>query len=596
MNSSNTSHTANILNELPYLNQTSRYIIGGQSKFAKTLNTSYQLIWSFIDASRTHREQSLESSDTVTNFKPFIDFMGFFFSSYAMICLIASIIINRIVTASSIRSRDMTLPHGLKQLMHLSTMLALIVCMIELIVSSNPDSLTTFILFSGSYIIETIATVTSNQIPLEGTDYSVFELALQFYMIHQNINALHLSPLYLADNVMALATRFLVHFVELLNIRKSRLRFSIVMDCIYLGYMGYFIFIDGIDNVPIFIIFRHLPKMFYLFMIIVSLFCYSMAVIIRWDPSHNYQNNIEELQFYPFMHNWWGHLNFSGEEDASNAVSRLGLFLCLGSESKEKGFHREFPNLNVPQHISDKFTISKYLNKIEFSERNTISRKSHKAVIKKTSNFLSTVLCPFRFLMKLVFNAKSDSISDALSSGNQDNTSIKIEHIGKYDILMNDEVLLSEYLSSDEDSEYIPEEDISDELSLYSETDESLQGEEYPEEHSVFDLVTDSTLPSTAADIDWLSSVRAITNSVLSQEKPLTRSEYFKLTCNIDETDHDQPDNVCVVCKTNVRHVVLWPCKCFALCEDCRVSLGLRGYENCICCRRPVHGYSKVRE
>ncbi|ODV58912.1 uncharacterized protein ASCRUDRAFT_77627 [Ascoidea rubescens DSM 1968] len=50
----------------------------------------------------------------------------------------------------------------------------------------------------------------------------------------------------------------------------------------------------------------------------------------------------------------------------------------------------------------------------------------------------------------------------------------------------------------------------------------------------------------------------------------------------------------CVVCQTDSREVILWPCKCFAVCESCRVSLGIRGFESCICCRKKVTGYSRI--
>ena len=40
--------------------------------------------------------------------------------------------------------------------------------------------------------------------------------------------------------------------------------------------------------------------------------------------------------------------------------------------------------------------------------------------------------------------------------------------------------------------------------------------------------------------------------------------------------DGDQDDdftNDCVVCAENKRTIILWPCKCFAICDDCRITL-----------------------
>ncbi|EGW33923.1 uncharacterized protein SPAPADRAFT_135096 [Spathaspora passalidarum NRRL Y-27907] len=50
----------------------------------------------------------------------------------------------------------------------------------------------------------------------------------------------------------------------------------------------------------------------------------------------------------------------------------------------------------------------------------------------------------------------------------------------------------------------------------------------------------------------------------------------------------------CVICQTNIREIITWPCKCFAICENCRLSLVSKGIEGCVCCRREVEGVSKV--
>jgi len=50
----------------------------------------------------------------------------------------------------------------------------------------------------------------------------------------------------------------------------------------------------------------------------------------------------------------------------------------------------------------------------------------------------------------------------------------------------------------------------------------------------------------------------------------------------------------CVICQVNTREIITWPCKCFAICEPCRLSLVAKGMEGCVCCRRDVQGVSKV--
>ncbi|CUM55953.1 uncharacterized protein AC631_01643 [Debaryomyces fabryi] len=64
---------------------------------------------------------------------------------------------------------------------------------------------------------------------------------------------------------------------------------------------------------------------------------------------------------------------------------------------------------------------------------------------------------------------------------------------------------------------------------------------------------------------------------------------------NNNTEDYDLNSKLdCVICQTNVREIITWPCKCFAICESCRLSLISKGIEGCVCCRRDVEGVSKV--
>ncbi|WLF78835.1 hypothetical protein PVL30_002579 [Lodderomyces elongisporus] len=61
-----------------------------------------------------------------------------------------------------------------------------------------------------------------------------------------------------------------------------------------------------------------------------------------------------------------------------------------------------------------------------------------------------------------------------------------------------------------------------------------------------------------------------------------------------DGAQHTTRSLECVICQTNMREIITWPCKCFAICEPCRLSLVSKGIEGCVCCRSEVRGVSKV--
>lgn len=113
---------------------------------------------------------------------------------------------------------------------------------------------------------------------------------------------------------------------------------------------------------------------------------------------------------------------------------------------------------------------------------------------------------------------------------------------------------------------------------------------------------------------------------LLDRDVPITRQQYRTIfdTCNTDELpktdveklarlllekeeekkekvgqEDDEQEKIskqytCAICQMNPRQIILWPCKCLAICEECRVSLMVREFDRCVCCRRLIEGYSKI--
>ncbi|TGZ80854.1 hypothetical protein EX30DRAFT_341183 [Ascodesmis nigricans] len=51
---------------------------------------------------------------------------------------------------------------------------------------------------------------------------------------------------------------------------------------------------------------------------------------------------------------------------------------------------------------------------------------------------------------------------------------------------------------------------------------------------------------------------------------------------------------MCVVCYSQPRTIIVWPCRCLSLCEDCRVCLAMKNWGNCITCRQKSEGFSRI--
>ncbi|OSX65677.1 hypothetical protein POSPLADRAFT_1044986 [Postia placenta MAD-698-R-SB12] len=70
---------------------------------------------------------------------------------------------------------------------------------------------------------------------------------------------------------------------------------------------------------------------------------------------------------------------------------------------------------------------------------------------------------------------------------------------------------------------------------------------------------------------------------------------------HVDRAHEEDPDverrRNCVICTVEPREIICWPCRCLALCDDCRANLASRSAASkhtCPCCRRSVEGYSRI--
>ncbi|KAF4555451.1 ASI1-like protein [Elsinoe fawcettii] len=50
----------------------------------------------------------------------------------------------------------------------------------------------------------------------------------------------------------------------------------------------------------------------------------------------------------------------------------------------------------------------------------------------------------------------------------------------------------------------------------------------------------------------------------------------------------------CVVCQSSPRAILVWPCGCLSICDECRVGVAARNFSSCLCCRTNVVAYSRL--
>ena len=117
--------------------------------------------------------------------------------------------------------------------------------------------------------------------------------------------------------------------------------------------------------------------------------------------------------------------------------------------------------------------------------------------------------------------------------------------------------------------------------------------------HSTSTLSTESIyVPSTQDQTDVLSTISEseLVGLVKDQFEPVFD---IKQPISYNLRRHVQPlsegiIDTCVICYSNPRCIILRPCNCFILCDECRLLLAQSGTSDCPFCRRSIQAYSRL--
>ncbi|KAF8479306.1 hypothetical protein DFH94DRAFT_632238 [Russula ochroleuca] len=168
--------------------------------------------------------------------------------------------------------------------------------------------------------------------------------------------------------------------------------------------------------------------------------------------------------------------------------------------------------------------------------------------------------------------------------------------------------LSGEALSDDDDDDFSPPKSP---ITQHDDDDDDDVGDTSDEEVDTLVLFRDLSAASTSST----SAPVLLAHMTDTSSSPLTRRRYRSLVSGQEDPERsawetfvnsrraaNRPgpavnERNCVICITEERQIICWPCRCLALCDDCRQNLASRhsaSKHTCPCCRQQVEGFSRI--
>lgn len=451
-----------------------------------------------------------------------------------------------------------------------------------------------------SQVLETFISVASGSRPAIETGITLFEYSLAF----QEATPFQFPvPQLLYVGLIAFVNQLNIHLLGLFNIQKYRLIPSSIIGSITLGYYIYNLIIGEIIRMPFIIIIGYFPHFCIIVVIIISYLIYISTAIFRWS--------FQDLTMTSLVTSL-NLTNISLGDDFYTALILYGEFII--NVSIHQSYVEEISSINLP--IDNFIEVNGYSHEVN-SHPDLLNLKidhlnqKMNGTIRKKVNSMNLIIQKLFILLRIRIFGSQHGVNVILTNETRDmiKKQINLNLIDEDELELNyaNLILNRDFTDIDESPDYDLDEDFN-EIQEESET-EDLEGDD-PFRELINPNDFQEVIASKGENERILNyHMRNMDNN----SSALTRSHFaeyydddlrlvdlikerrpFNHSIPVNEAEISNPLGVCVICHTNSRQVILWPCKCLAVCESCRVALSLREFRSCVCCRQKVEAFSKV--
>ncbi|KTW32485.1 uncharacterized protein T551_00575 [Pneumocystis jirovecii RU7] len=458
------------------------------------------------------------------------------------------------------------------------------------------------------------------RLPLNDHGMTIFEYAVSFTELNFSTPSTEMIFITFLSVFGILLTQFLCLF----NIERFKLISSTIIGCSFLSYFSWSIYNGRGLYFSTTVCVSFIPHLITIFVIVVSLM---ISLIVRLIVNHSSNLRTDIFNGTIFVGN---NLGLDMSDDFFGLLLKFGMIALTSAQ--EAVFLNEVEEIKLVEKTWIEESDEYLTNVNGFSkERKNVEYKNGKQ--KDTNRYrvsrwqptimllTKTILTIKALVLWIILVLKKGKIPfyEEHNQDNQDSTFLYDRFIRGYEISENEsddsDFIPSPSIHSSDDIDWKNNENI-ETCSQESSSDDN--GENFYAEKTFSELFP--SLRSLAPFISPEHEESRILQSHMTSHMVVTRSKYREILHSkhgsddikrLLETIKDRRQammelmnsskdknilqtRTCVICCCSTRNIVLWPCRCLALCDDCRKTLAMRNFKECPCCRQLVISYSRI--